>query len=117
MKKFESNNVLQFPVNGNIHPQTKEQLLEYFVQNKKTYINHLVAHYSTQLINKLALHGFKIDDVNFIKNFTFTVESLKSTLYQSLDMTHPLKEPIDHFISELIKIEENDTTSPDDNIA
>jgi len=105
----QSNNVIEFPFheNGFTPAQNSEQLLEQFQENKKTYINQVVDHYSTQLINKLGMHGFDIYEDNFIKSFSYTVESLRATLYQSLDIYHPFEDHMGEIMEALEEFEEN----------
>ena len=78
--------------------ENRDELGEYFTQNKKDYMDHVIDHYSTQLINKLGMHGFEIYDEDFIKRFSYTMETLRSTLYLSLDIYHPFKEHIEEII-------------------
>lgn len=97
----DANNVIGFPKIGNPPPRNETELGYYFDENKKMYIDHVVDHYSTQLINKLGLHGFGIYEPEFIQNYSFTVETLRSCLYQSIDLYHPFKEYIDQICEEL----------------
>ena len=85
-----ANNVLQFPNIGAMpKPKNEEELGERFLKNKKTYIDHVIDHYGTQLINKLGMHGFDIYEESFIYRYSFCVESLRATLYGTLDINHP----------------------------
>ena len=95
----QANNVLDFPTKRALSPEelfsdkfhkepnksidldkeNRDELGEYFTQNKKDYMDHVIDHYSTQLINKLGMHGFEIYDEDFIKRFSYTMETLRST--------------------------------------
>jgi hypothetical protein len=112
-----SNNVISFPsrgvgssiVNGN--PNLIDEAGELHVKfedNKKLYIDHIVDYYSAQLIDKLGMHGFDIYDDDFIYSFSFTIESLRSTLYQSLGMFHPLIKYIEEAMEKLEDLEDTE---------
>ena len=64
------------------------------------YVDNLVDHYSTQLINKLGLHGFDIYKPDFINGYTYTAETLRACLYKSLDLYHPFKDHIEEITDE-----------------
>ena len=107
-KEMDANNIISFP-EGNIVRRIKrpkpsiqsEELGRDFTTNKKLYLDSLTEHYSTSLLNKLGMHGFKINDENFIKNYAYTVETLRSALYQSVGIQHPLKKHVDKCIEEI----------------
>ena len=105
-----ANNVLQFPNIGAMpKPKNEEELGERFLKNKKTYVDHVVDHYGTQLINKLGMHGLDVWEENFVLRFSFCVESLRATLYGTLDIDHPFHEIIEDSLELLdIDIEEFD---------
>jgi len=105
----QSNNVIKFPKltdEINTPPQNGEELGKYFDKNKKEYIDHIIDHYSTSLYNKLGGHGFEVLDDDFVTYFTYAVEALRFTLYQSLGMTHPLSSHIEEMI-EVIDLEDD----------
>lgn len=101
---MEANNIISFP-EGNIIRRVEsnkgKNLGLEFTNNKKLYLDTLTEHYSTSLLNKLGLHGFEINNENFIKNYAYTVETLRSTLYQSVGINHPLKKHVDKCIQEI----------------
>jgi hypothetical protein len=53
------------------------------------------------------MHGFDIYEDNFIKSFSYTVESLRATLYQSLDIYHPFEDHMGEIMEALEEFEEN----------
>jgi len=108
-----ANNVLQFPNIGAMpKPKNEEELGERFLKNKKTYIDHVVDHYGTQLINKLGMHGFDIYEENFIYRYSFCVESLRATLYGTLDIDHPFHQVMDDSL-DLLDVEYEDFDDED----
>ena len=53
------------------------------------------------------MHGFEINNENFIRNYAYTVETLRSTLYQSVGINHPLKKHVDKCIEEIEALDKN----------
>ena len=94
-------NIIQFPKVKSGPPTNDAQLRDQFAKNKKKYVDNLVAHYSSQLANKFAMHGFKLEDEMFLKDFAYTVETIRSGLYRSLGMTHPFQDLIDETIDKI----------------
>ena len=107
---MNANNIISFP-EGNIVRRVKtkesEDLGIEFTNNKKLYLDTLTEHYSTSLLNKLGMHGFEINNENFIRNYAYTVETLRSTLYQSVGINHPLKKHVDKCLEEIEALDKN----------
>ena len=99
-------NIIQFPKEKSGPPTNDAQLRDQFNKNKKRYVDNLVAHYSSQLANKFAMHGFKLEDELFLKDFAYTVETIRSGLYRSLGMEHPFQELMDETTKKLDIIKE-----------
>ena len=93
----QANNVFEFPNVGNI-PKNEEQLSNYFEDNKKNYIDHIVDHYSSQLANKVGMHGFDIYNDRFSADFSCAVEIFRASLYRSLHIPHALTPFMDEMI-------------------
>jgi len=95
-----SNNIISFPGGkiGDPPAQNTDELAKEFLENKKEYIDSIVDHYATQLVNKLGMHGFEIGQDNFVNNFSYTIETFRATLYQTLDIEHPFLEHMANFI-------------------
>lgn len=113
-----TNNVIHFPKAKQISPpQSLDEVKEELARNKMTFVDGIVNHYSSQLANKFAMHGFRIDDENFLKDFAFTVESLRSGLYRSLGVNHPFQELMDDTIEQMEfeegELDEDDEEDPD----
>ena len=75
------------PVNSNDPVKDREKLKN----NKALFVDRLTDHYGIQLINKLAMHGFDVDNDKFMYDYIFTMETLRSTLLRNLGITHPLQ--------------------------
>ena len=60
-------------------------------ENKTLFIDRLTDHYGIQLINKLAMHGFDVDNDKFMYDYIFTMETLRSCLLRNVGIEHPLQ--------------------------
>jgi|TARA_R110000796_G_scaffold65603_2_gene151493 hypothetical protein len=104
-----ANNVIKFPTLNDeiaVPPRNPEQLGDYFTKNKKEYVDHICEHYTTSLYNKLGGHGFDVLNDDFVTYFTYTTETLRHCLYNSLDIEHPLASHIEEMI-DLIELEDD----------
>lgn len=91
-----ANNVLQFP--GTTIKSTKPANTNNMVEdakrvkeNKTIFIDRLTDHYGIQLINKLAMHGFDVDNDKFMNDYIFTMETLRACLLRNIGVSHPLQ--------------------------
>ena len=104
-------NVIAFPKGKKkCPPQSIEELQNRFAVKKTEYVNDMVDYYGTEMLAKISQDGFEIDDDNFMKDFAFTLESLRSGLYRSVGVEHPLQESVD----EAIDIATNDINEEDE---
>lgn len=109
-----TNNVIQFPkMKQASPPQSMQEVRDELARNKMGFVDGIVNHYSAQLANKFAMHGFRIDDENFLKDFAFTVESLRSGLYRSIGVDHPFQELMDDTIEQM-EFEEGELDEDED---
>lgn len=90
-----ANNVLQFPKQTRkTQPADTNDLVEdtkRIKQNKTVFVDRLTDHYGLQLINKLAMHGFDVDNDKFMYDYIFTMETLRACLLRNIGVTHPLQ--------------------------
>jgi hypothetical protein len=111
-------NVVQFPKRNNAAlPQSNEELRAHFNKNKKRFVNGVVDHYSSQLATKFAMHGFNLENEKFLRDFAFSVESLRSGLYRSIGVEHPFQELMDDVINQMesdgdLEVEYEDDEDP-----
>ena len=92
-------NVIAFPKEKkNCPPQSIEEVQDRLAVKKIEYVNEIVDYYGTELLAKISQDGFEIDEDNFMKDFAFTLESLRSGLYRSVGVEHPLQESVDEAI-------------------
>lgn len=62
---------------------------------KEEYVNALVDHHCSTLLANISLSGIEIEKDEFMKDFAFTVETVRSSMYRSVGLDHPLHEQID----------------------
>jgi len=101
-------NVIPFPKvkHQDAPPQNDDEMREQILRNKKRYVNQIVEHYTNQLAMKFAQHGFDLQDEDFLKDFSFSVESIRSGLYRILGINHPFQELMDDTIEMLESLEQ-----------
>ena len=59
--------IIQFPKEKmKTPPQSKKELDAELLNNKVAYVDDVANHYSSSVFNKLAMHGFNVDDEDFI---------------------------------------------------
>ena len=91
-----ANNVLQFPKSNtkqtkpaNTHDPAEDS--KRIKENKTVFVDRLTDHYGLQLINKLAMHGFDVDNDKFMYDYIFTMETLRACLLRNIGVFHPLQ--------------------------
>jgi hypothetical protein len=62
--------------------------------NRRKYIDEVIETYAIDMVNMLAQQGFDIFNEDFDKHFGFTVEALRSTLLNTMGVSHPLQEVV-----------------------
>ena len=101
-------NVIKFP--SDYEPETLSSVQEKIDMAKEKYVNALVDHHCSQLLANISLSGIEIETDDFMKDFAFTIETVRSAMYRSMRLSHPLQEQIDEAI-ELVDTEEDDDFS------
>ena len=91
-----ANNILQFPKTNNKTTQPAntndpEEDKKRIKANKTVFVDRLTDHYGVQLINKLAMHGFDVDNDKFMYDYIFTMETLRACLLRNIGVFHPLQ--------------------------
>lgn len=103
-------NVIKFPKeNPRINAQeTLSDVQKKIDKAKEKYVNSLVDHHCSQLLAGISLSGIEIETDEFMKDFAFTVETVRSSMYRSMGIEHPLHEQIDEAI-DVVEAEEEET--------
>lgn len=89
------NNVIQFP-KEKIHglPQSKEEVYARLSEVQTDYINQVVDMYGKNLLHAMSSDGFDLAKKDFVRDFAFTLESIRSCLYRSAGIEHALQVPV-----------------------
>ena len=98
--------IIQFPKEKmKTPPQSKKELDTELLNNKVAYVDDVANHYSSSVFNKLAMHGFNVDDEDFIKDYAYTIESLKSCLLRNVGVTHPIQDTVEKDVAKFCGID------------
>ena len=98
--------MIQFPKEKmKTPPQSKKELDAELLNNKVAYVDNVANHYSSSVFNKLAMHGFNVDDEDFIKDYAYTIESLKSCLLRNVGVTHPIQNTVEKDVAKFCGID------------
>ena len=107
--------LIPFPNSNNQHfPQDVYDMINRMRDRKLEFINDLVDFYGTEMLSKISHDGFECDNDNFAKDFAFTLEGLRSCLYRSIGVEHPLQESVDNTIKFTDKYEDEEDDDEDD---
>jgi len=102
-----SNNVVKFPKNNpRAHVVVIDENDEERIRLKHDFVDQAVQDVGKKLMYLLSTKGFDITTPEFNDSYTFTMESLRATLLQSMGVGHPFLMFIRDFIDGLNKLEE-----------
>ena len=98
--------IIQFPKEKmKPPPQSKKELDAELLNNKVAYVEEVASHYASSVFNKLAMHGFNVDDDNFIKDYGYMIETLKSCLLRNVCVTHPIQDTVEKDVAKYCGID------------
>jgi len=101
-----TDNIIQFPKEKmRTPPQSKKELDAELLNNKVAYVEDVASHYGSSVFNKLAMHGFNVDDDNFIKDYAYVIETLKSCLLRNVGVTHPIQQTVEKDVAKYCGID------------
>jgi len=101
-------NVIKFPKENPRHNENSiEGVQKKIDEAKEKYINNLVDQHCSQLLASISFSGMDIEREDFMKDFAFTVETVRSSMYRNMGLYHPLHEQIDEAVP-LTDMEEED---------
>ena len=94
-----SDNVIKFPkvsvANKPNLPRTEEELFKSISLNRMMLVDELIATFFTDTASKLFFQGFPIENKDFFEEFVFVGELMRSMLYNSVDVQHPMYEIVE----------------------
>ena len=90
-----SNNVIKFPKESIRDktpdlPKNEEELFKAITVNRMMLVDEVVNSLFNNMGTKLYFQGFPIDDKQFFQDYVLVGEMLRSLLYNSVDVEHPL---------------------------
>jgi len=101
-----TDNIIQFPKEKmRTPPQSKKELDAELLNNKVAYVEDVASHYASSVYNKLAMHGFNVDEENFIKDYAYMIESLKSCLLRNVGVSHPIQHTVEKDVAKYCGID------------
>ena len=107
--------LIPFPNSNNQHfPQDVDDMINRMRDRKLEFINDLVDFYGTDMLSKISHDGFECDNDNFARDFAFTLEGLRSCLYRTIGVEHPLQESVDNTVKFTDKYEDEEADDEDD---
>tara|TARA_B100001964_G_scaffold70386_1_gene79750 strand:- start:2390 stop:2779 length:390 start_codon:yes stop_codon:yes gene_type:complete len=90
----DSNNVVMFPgvfdlskARAGLSDETKKEI----TANKRNFVDAYIDNYAQGLIQRLAMQGFNVHTEEFFIHFMFSIEALKSCLYNTMTIEHPIQ--------------------------
>lgn len=86
------NNIILFPQDRIVRPQTVAQFEDGLLQAKLDYIEYLVKKHSYTLFVRLNLDGVEIKNAQDIGDYVFVTEAIRAALYRTHGLEHPLHE-------------------------
>jgi hypothetical protein len=106
-------NVVQFPVDKWAGPpQTLEETRKAIQDSQLNYINSITVPYAQRLMMQMGQDGVPIHTQEFAADFAFVVEAMRSCLYRTINIDHPMQETVDKLVDsdevDLVDIEDAD---------
>lgn len=96
-----TNTIIQFPKGRIIRTPIPATLKDNINKTKKNYINKMIEESASNLAKYLSMSGINITSEEFQKNYALSIECLRSTVYKTFDLTHPLQQPMKNMIDSL----------------
>lgn len=105
-------NVIAFPKGKrNTPPQTIEEVSNSIEALRRDHVEFLVDECCAFIFNRLYDEGFDLADEEYTKQTTLVVESLKSALYATVNIEHPLQH-----LSEKMFVYDSEAETPVDEV-
>ena len=95
----KSKNIIQFP--KKFKGKREVKLPDYDVMQLNedvAFADNLTEGLIVQIVHILNENGIQVSDKKFISDLAFIIESLKSSIYRDLDITHDMQELMDEFM-------------------
>lgn len=113
-----SNNVIQFPMERRkiAKKPPPEDMVKEMSDRKREFVDKLIDDWGSAMYRKIQLHGFPCENTDFIAQYSYVLESLRSCLYWSVEEDHPftphIHDIIEQFSEEVGEVFEEDDPDP-----
>ena len=93
-------NVVAFPKAHKDAPaQSLEEVIERVSENRREHVNHIVDELGSFFVARAYEEGFTIDGDVCFKDVILVVEAMRSAMYKSVGLEHPIQTVVEHVIS------------------
>ena len=92
-------NIIEFPLKATPNPNIKVDSYALQLQQDMTFADHLTEGLVVNMIHNMSENGIDTEDENFIADISMMIEMVKSTIYRSLDIPHPMQDVTDEFVT------------------
>ena len=93
-------NVVAFPKAHKDAPaQSLEEVIERVSENRREHVNHIVDELGSFFVARAYDEGFPIDGDDCFKDVILVVEAMRSAMYKSVGLEHPIQTVVDNVIS------------------
>lgn len=93
-------NVVAFPKAHKDAPaQSLEEVIERVSENRREHVNHIVDELGSFFVARAYDEGFPIDGDDCFKDVILVVEAMRSAMYKSVGLEHPIQTVVEHVIS------------------
>jgi hypothetical protein len=106
---MSSNNLIFFPSNLSTEPRFIAPTEEIARLAKENYINQMINHYAEYVATQLSMHGVDIDSSDFERHYALSIECMRSAVYKSFKLSHPLQDPMEDMIRVIEECEQNNS--------
>jgi len=90
-------NVIQFPLKATPNPNIKIDDYALQMQQDMLFTDHLTEGLVVNMIHNMSENGIDTEDESFIADVSLIIEQVKSTLYRSCNIPHPMQQIVDTF--------------------
>lgn len=101
-------NVVAFPKAHKDAPaQSLEEVIERVSENRREHVNHIVDELGSFFVARAYDEGFPIDGDDCLKDVILVVEAMRSAMYKSIGLNHPMQA----IVASVISLGDGDTVS------
>ena len=95
-------NILTFPKNKIVRepPAIDDEIIQRAKERgQKNFADAVVEDIVNGIVSELSNYGIDIDDPDFLKDFSLSVDALRAAIYRTVNVSHHLHDFIDNAIS------------------